>query len=147
MFNKLMSAASTAAGLPNALLSSEGEMEELPTPDDKTMRELLGDSFQGTRAGFDKVGEAFSNPGAYAMQTVQPSIDAVRGLVQDPAKYASDRLASALDGETDADEKRFQQRMANMRAFQAAGQSEFDAMNQSVQLPTGYFNSAQRGLI
>jgi hypothetical protein len=147
MFNKFMAAASTAAGLPNALLSSDGDMEKLPTPDEKTMRELLGDSFKGAREGFDKVGEAFSNPGAYAMQTVQPSIDAVRGLVQDPAKYASDRLASALDGETDAEEKRFQQRMANMRAFQAAGQSEFDAMNQSVQLPTGYFNSAQRGLI
>ena len=147
MFNKIMAAASTAAGLPNALLSDEGDMEKLPTPDENTMREMLGDRFKGTREGFDKVGEAFSNPGAYAMQTVQPSIDAVKGLVQDPAKYASDQLASALDGETDSEEKRFQQRMANMRAFQAAGQSQFDAMNQSVQLPTGYFNSAQRGLI
>jgi hypothetical protein len=147
MFSKMMATMAGKVGAPMGLLTNQDDIEKLPAPDDKTMRELLGDSFNSTREGFDKVGEAFSNPGAYAMQTVQPGIDAVRGLVQDPAKYASDRLASALDGQTDADEKLFQQRMANMRAFQAAGQSEFDAMNQSVQLPTGYFNSAQRGLI
>jgi hypothetical protein len=147
MFNKLMSAASTAAGLPNALLSSEGEMEELLTPDDKTMRELLGDSFKGTRAGFDKVGEAFSNPGAYAMQTVQPSIEAVRGLVQDPAVYAEQRIRMAMNGELDPSESEFARRNARMQAFMDKGLSDYGSAEQAVQLPTGYFNTAQRGLM
>jgi len=147
MFNKFMAAASTAAGLPNALLSSDSDMEKLPTPDDKTMRELLGDSFKGAREGFDKVGEAFSNPGAYAMQTVQPSIDAVRGLVQDPAVYAEQRIRMAMNGELDPSESEFARRNARIQAFMNKGLSDYGAAERAVQLPTGYFNTAQRGLI
>jgi hypothetical protein len=48
---------------------------------------------------------------------------------------------------TDAEEVKFKRAMARMRNFQAEGDSQFSAGRQAVQLPTGYFNSAQRGLM
>ena len=111
------------------------------------MRELLGDSFKGVREGFDKVGEAFSNPGAYAMQTVQPSIDAVRGLVQDPAAYAEKRIRMAMDGSLEEEEIARVKRDQRIESFMNQSLSDYGSAERAVQLPTGYFNDAQRGLI
>jgi hypothetical protein len=88
-----------------------------------------------------------SDPGGYAMGQIGSRLDGVRGLVQDPRKYAADRLAKAMNPITDAEEVKFKRAMARMRNFQAEGESQFAAGRQAVQLPTGYFNSAQRGLM
>jgi hypothetical protein len=147
MFSKMMATMAGKVGAPMGLLTNQDDIEKLPAPDDKTMRELLGDSFNSTREGFDKVGEAFSNPGAYAMQTVQPGIDAVRGLVQDPAAYAEQRIRMAMNGELDPSESEFAKRDARMQAFMDQSLSDYDSAERAVQLPTGYFNTAQRGLM
>jgi hypothetical protein len=147
MFSKMMATMAGKVGAPMGLLTNQDDIEKLPAPDDKTMRELLGDSFNSTREGFDKVGEAFSNPGAYAMQTVQPGIDAVRGLVQDPAAYAEQRIRMAMNGELDPSESEFAKRNARMQAFMDQSLSDYGSAERAVQLPTGYFNTAQRGLM
>jgi len=140
MFNKLMAAASTAAGIPNALLSSDSDMEKLPTPDDKTMRELLGERV-------DEIGSALSNPGEYVMNTVQPSFDSLTSLAQDPAAYAEQRMRMALDGSLEKERIANARRRQRAQAFMDQGLSDYGSAELAVQLPTGYFNDAQRGLI
>lgn len=140
MFSKMMAAASAAAGMPDGLLGDADDLEKLPTPDDKTMRELLGERV-------DEIGSALSNPGEYVMNTVQPSFDSLTSLVQDPAAYAEQRMRMALDGSLE------KERIANARsrqraqAFMNQGLSDYGSAERAVQLPTGYFNDAQRGLI
>jgi hypothetical protein len=81
------------------------------------------------------------------MNTVQPSFDSLTSLVQDPAAYAEQRMRMALDGSLE------KERIANARsrqraqAFMNQGLSDYGSAERAVQLPTGYFNDAQRGLI
>ena len=105
-----------------------------------TLGQMVGQRMEGLR-------DIASDPGGYAMNQIGGSLDGVRGLVQDPKKYAADRFAKAMNPITDAEEVKFKRAMARMRNFQAEGESQFSAGRQAVQLPTGYFNSAQRGLM
>ena len=105
-----------------------------------TLGQMVGQRMEGLR-------DIASDPGGYAMNQIGGSLDGVRGLVQDPKKYAADRFAKAMNPITDAEEVKFKRAMARMRNFQAEGESQFAAGRQAVQLPTGYFNSAQRGLM
>lgn len=140
MFSKMMAAASAAAGLPDGLLSSEDDIEKLPKPDEKTIREMLGERV-------DEIGSAISNPGEYVMNTVQPSFDSLTSLVQDPAAYAEQRIRMAMDGSADQQATADAQRKQRMQAFMDQGLSDYGAAERAVQLPTGYFNTAQRGLM
>ena len=106
----------------------------------QSIGQMVGQRMEGLR-------DIASDPGAYAMGQIGSRLDGVRGLVQDPKKYAADRLAKAMNPITDAEEVKFKRAMARMRNFQAEGESQFAAGRQAVQLPTGYFNSAQRGLM
>ena len=172
MFNKMMAAIAGSAGFPNGLIGDEepegldenglpitppmpGQVpgappaaapvvnvatntaEEIANP---TLGQMVGQRMEGLR-------DIASDPGGYAMNQIGGSLDGVRGLVQDPKKYAADRFAKALNPITDAEEVKFKRAMARMRNFQAEGESQFAAGRQAVQLPTGYFNSAQRGLM
>jgi hypothetical protein len=169
MFSAMMAGMSKLAGMPNALLSSQDELEgldenglpknpgmpgEVPpvapvvnvatnTADqaaNQSIGQMVGQRMEGLR-------DIASDPGGYAMGQIGSRLDGVRGLVQDPRKYAADRLAKAMNPITDAEEVKFKRAMARMRNFQAEGESQFAAGRQAVQLPTGYFNSAQRGLM
>ena len=172
MFSSMMAAMAGKAGFPNGLIGDEepegldenglpitppmpGQVpgappaaapvvnvatntaEEIANP---TLGQMVGQRMEGLR-------DIASDPGAYAMNQIGGSLDGVRGLVQDPKKYAADRFAKALNPITDAEEVKFKRAMARMRNFQAEGESQFAAGRQAVQLPTGYFNSAQRGLM
>tara|TARA_R110000824_G_scaffold3214_1_gene14890 strand:- start:1027 stop:1563 length:537 start_codon:yes stop_codon:yes gene_type:complete len=106
----------------------------------QSIGQMVGQRMEGLR-------DIASDPGGYAMNQIGGSLDGVRGLVQDPKKYAADRFAKAMNPITDAEEVKFKRAMARMRNFQAEGESQFAAGRQAVQLPTGYFNSAQRGLM
>lgn len=168
MFSKMMAAMAGKAGFPNGLVGDEeiegldenglpinppmpGQLppvppvvnvatntaEEIANP---SLGQMVGQRMEGLR-------DIASDPGGYAMNQIGGSLDGVRGLVQDPKKYAADRLAKAMNPITDAEEVKFKRAMARMRNFQAEGESQFAAGRQAVQLPTGYFNSAQRGLM
>lgn len=168
MFSKMMAAMAGKAGFPNGLVGDE-EVEGLdenglpinppmpgqvpPAPPvvnvatntaeeiaNPSLGQMVGQRIEGLR-------DIASDPGGYAMNQIGGSLDGVRGLVQDPRKYAADRLAKAMNPITDAEEVKFKRAMARMRNFQAEGESQFAAGRQAVQLPTGYFNSAQRGLM
>jgi len=168
MFSKMMAAMAGKAGFPNGLVGDE-EVEGLdenglpitpPMPGqvplvppvvnvatntaeqaaNPTLGQMVGQRMEGLR-------DIASDPSGYAMNQIGGSLDGVRGLVQDPKKYAADRFAKAMNPITDAEEVKFKRAMARMRNFQAEGESQFAAGRQAVQLPTGYFNSAQRGLM
>jgi hypothetical protein len=168
MFSKMMAAMAGKAGFPNGLVGDE-EVEGLdenglpitppmpgqvpPVPPvvnvatntaeeiaNPSLGQMVGQRMEGLR-------DIASDPGGYAMNQIGGSLDGVRGLVQDPKKYAADRFAKAMNPITDAEEVKFKRAMARMRNFQAEGESQFAAGRQAVQLPTGYFNSAQRGLM
>ncbi len=168
MFSKMMAAMAGKAGFPNGLVGDE-EVEGLdenglpitppmpgqvpPVPPvvnvatntaeeiaNPSLGQMVGQRMEGLR-------DIASDPSGYAMNQIGGSLDGVRGLVQDPKKYAADRFAKAMNPITDAEEVKFKRAMARMRNFQAEGESQFAAGRQAVQLPTGYFNSAQRGLM
>ena len=172
MFSKMMAAMAGKAGFPNGLVGDEevegldenglpknpgmpGQVPGAPPAAspvvnvaansaeqaaNQSIGQMVGQRMEGLR-------DIASDPGAYAMNQIGGSLDGVRGLVQDPKKYAADRFAKAMNPITDAEEVKFKRAMARMRNFQAEGESQFAAGRQAVQLPTGYFNSAQRGLM
>ena len=168
MFSKMMAAIAGSAGFPNGLIGDEepevldenglpvnpqmpGQVPPVPPvvnvatntaeqAANPTIGQMVGQRMEGLR-------DIASDPGGYAMNQIGGSLDGVRGLVQDPKKYAADRFAKAMNPITDAEEVKFKRAMARMRNFQAEGESQFAAGRQAVQLPTGYFNSAQRGLM
>lgn len=152
MFSKMMAAASAAAGLPDALLTVANKMDE----DDEQANELDPSSVVRPAEAMSigelvnqraqQAGEVFRNPGEYLMGAVQPQIDAMRDSIRDPAEYAEMRLQMALDGRLDAQEAARARRMREMQAFQQQGLSNYSSGQRATQLPTGYFNDAQRGL-
>jgi|DEB0MinimDraft_6_1074348.scaffolds.fasta_scaffold65026_2 hypothetical protein len=152
MFSKMMAAASAAAGLPDALLTVANKMDE----DDEQANELDPSSVVRPAEAMSigelvnqraqQAGEVFRNPGEYLMGAVQPQIDALRDSIRDPAEYAEMRLQMALDGRLDAQEAARARRMREMQAFQQQGLSNYSSGQRATQLPTGYFNDAQRGL-
>ena len=152
MFSKKMAAASAAAGLPDALLTVANKMDE----DDEQANELDPSSVVRPAEAMSigelvnqraqQAGEVFRNPGEYLMGAVQPQIDALRDSIRDPAEYAEMRLQMALDGRLDAQEAARARRMREMQAFQQQGLSNYSSGQRATQLPTGYFNDAQRGL-
>jgi len=93
-----------------------------------------------------QAGDVFRNPGEYLMGAVQPQIDALRDSIKDPAEYAEMRLQMAMDGRLDEQEAARARRLREMQAFQQQGLSNYSAGQRATQLPTGYFNDAQRGL-
>ena len=152
MFSKMMAAASAAAGLPDALLTVANKMDE----DDEQANELDPSSVARPAEAMSigelvnqraqQVGDVFRNPGEYLMGAVQPQIDALRDSIRDPAEYAEMRLQMALDGRLDEQEAARARRMREMQAFQQQGLSNYSSGQRATQLPTGYFNDAQRGL-
>lgn len=171
MFSKMMATMAGKVGAPVGLLTEEeelakqldpnsvvrpGEMQMVrsPTFDElkqqdpnsvvkeneiMSLRELVGQRAQ-------QAGDVFRNPGEYLMGEVQPQIDALRDSIRDPAEYAEMRLQMALDGRLDAQEAARARRNREMQAFQQQGLSDYMSGQRMTQLPTGYFNDAQRGL-
>lgn len=147
MFSKIMATMAGKVGAPMGLLTEEEELAKELDPnavvrenEAMSLRELVGQRAQ-------QAGDVFRNPGEYLMGAVQPQIDALRGSIKDPAEYAQMRLQMALDGRLDAQEIARAKRIREMQAFQQQGLRSFQEGQRATELPTGYFNDAQRGLI
>tara|TARA_B100001093_G_scaffold513761_1_gene586343 strand:+ start:294 stop:716 length:423 start_codon:yes stop_codon:yes gene_type:complete len=140
MFSKMMATMAGKVGAPMGLLTDADDQNKPIKPDEPTMRELLGNKVEN-------ITNAVSNPGEYVMNTVQPKFDSLTSLVQDPAAYAEQRIRMAMDGSLEDEEIAGAKRDQRMQAFMNQGLSDYGAAERAVQLPTGYFNTAQRGLI
>ena len=173
MFSAMMAGMSKLAGMPKALLSSQDELEGLdenglpinpPMPGqvpgappaaapvvnvatntaeeiaNPTLGQIVGQRMEGLR-------DIASDPGAYAMGRIGGAVDRVTSLAQDPVAYAEQRMRMALDGTLDEEERAAAKSRARMQQFQSQAMQDYQAGQQATQLPTGYFNSAQRGLM
>ena len=168
MFSKMMAAMAGKAGFPNGLMGDEepegldenglpinppmpgappaaapvvnvatNTAEEIANP---TLGQIVGQRMEGLR-------DIASDPGAYAMGRIGSSFDNLRSATQNPAKYAADRISKAMSGELEEEDKARARSRARMQQFQSQAMQDYQAGQQGVQLPTGYFNSAQRGLM
>ena len=172
MFSSMMAAMAGKAGFPNGLIGDEepegldenglpitppmpGQVpgappaaapvvnvatntaEEIANP---TLGQMVGQRMEGLR-------DIASDPGAYAMGRIGSSFDNLRSATQNPAKYAADRISKAMSGELEEEDRARAQSRARMQQFQSQAMQDYQAGQQAVQLPTGYFNSAQRGLM
>jgi len=172
MFSKMMAGMSKLAGMPKALLSSKDELDldenglpiNPPMPGqvpgappaaapvvnvatntaeqaaNPTLGQMVGQRMEGLR-------DIASDPGAYAMGRIGGAVDRVTSLAQDPVAYAEQRFRMALDGTLDEEERAAAKSRARMQQFQSQAMQDYQAGQQATQLPTGYFNSAQRGLM
>lgn len=173
MFSAMMAGMSKLAGMPKALLSSQDELEGLdenglpinpPMPGqvpgappaaapvvnvatntaeeiaNPTLGQIVGQRMEGLR-------DIASDPGAYAMGRIGGAVDRVTSLANDPLAYAEQRMRMALDGTLDEEERAAAKSRARMQQFQSQAMQDYQAGQQATQLPTGYFNSAQRGLM
>ena len=171
MFSKMMSTMAGRVGAPMGLLTEEeelakeldpnsvvrpGEMQMMSSPTFAESKQLDPNSVVRENEAMSlgelvnqrtqQVGDVFRNPGEYLMGAVQPQIDALRDSIKDPAEYAEMRLQMAMDGRLDEQEAARARRLREMQAFQQQGLSNYSAGQRATQLPTGYFNDAQRGL-
>lgn len=168
MFSAMMAAMAGKAGFPNGLMGDEepdgldenglpknpgmpGEVppvapvvnvatntaEQAANP---TLGQMVGQRMEGLR-------DIASDPGAYAMGRIGGAVDRVTSLAQDPVAYAEQRFRMALDGTLDEEERAAAKSRARMQQFQSQAMQDYQAGQQATQLPTGYFNSAQRGLM
>ena len=173
MFSAMMAGMSKLAGMPKALLSSKDELEGLdenglpinpPMPGqvpgappaaapvvnvatntaeqaaNPTIGQMVGQRMEGLR-------DIASDPGGYAMGRIGGAVDRVTSLAQDPLAYAEQRMRMALDGTLDEEERAAAKSRARMQQFQSQAMQDYQAGQRATQLPTGYFNSAQRGLM
>jgi hypothetical protein len=169
MFSAMMAGMSKLAGMPKALLSSQDELEgldenglpknpgmpgEVPpvapvvnvatnTADqaaNQSIGQMVGQRMEGLR-------DIASDPGGYAMGRIGGAVDRVTSLAQDPLAYAEQRMRMALDGTLDEEERAAAKSRARMQQFQSQAMQDYQAGQRATQLPTGYFNSAQRGLM
>jgi hypothetical protein len=106
----------------------------------QSIGQMVGQRMEGLR-------DIASDPGAYAMGRIGSSFDNLRSATQNPAKYAADRISKAMSGELEEEDKARARSRARMQQFQSQAMQDYQAGQQGVQLPTGYFNSAQRGLM
>ena len=169
MFSAMMAGMSKLAGMPKALLSSQDELEgldenglpknpgmpgEVPPvapvvnvatnaaeqAANQSIGQMVGQRMEGLR-------DIASDPGAYAMGRIGGAVDRVTSLTQDPLAYAEQRMRMALDGTLDEEERAAAKSRARMQQFQSQAMQDYQAGQRATQLPTGYFNSAQRGLM
>jgi hypothetical protein len=81
------------------------------------------------------------------MGAIQPGLQNLASLAQDPAKSFNDRLQQLMDADEDPERARLKSR-ARMAEMQAQGQQSYDSGRNFVQLPMGGFvGGANRGLI
>ena len=168
MFSAMMAAMAGKAGFPNGLVGDEepdgldenglpknpgmpGEVppvapvvnvatntaEQAANP---TLGQMVGQRMEGLR-------DIASDPGGYAMERIGGAVDRVTSLAQDPLAYAEQRMRMALDGTLDEEERAAAKSRARMQQFQSQAMQDYQAGQRATQLPTGYFNSAQRGLM
>ncbi len=168
MFSSMMAAMAGKAGFPNGLMGDEepdgldenglpknpGMPGEVPpvapvvnvatnTADqaaNQSIGQMVGQRMEGLR-------DIASDPGAYAMGRIGGAVDRVTSLTQDPLAYAEQRMRMALDGTLDEEERAAAKSRARMQQFQSQAMQDYQAGQRATQLPTGYFNSAQRGLM
>ena len=105
-----------------------------------TLGQMVGQRMEGLR-------DIASDPGGYAMERIGGAVDRVTSLAQDPLAYAEQRMRMALDGTLEEEERAAAKSRARMQQFQSQAMQDYQAGQQATQLPTGYFNSAQRGLM
>ena len=168
MFSAMMAAMAGKAGFPNGLMGDEepdgldenglpknpGMPGEVPPvapvvnvatntaeqAANQSIGQMVGQRMEGLR-------DIASDPGGYAMGRIGSSFDNLRSATQNPAKYAADRISKAMSGELEEEDKARARSRARMQQFQSQAMQDYQAGQQGVQLPTGYFNSAQRGLM
>lgn len=172
MFSSMMAAMAGKAGFPNGLIGDEepegldenglpitppmpGQVPGAPPPAapvvnvatntaeeiaNPTLGQMVGQRMEGLR-------DIASDPGAYAMGRIGGAVDRVTSLAQDPVAYAEQRFRMALDGTLDEEERAAAKSRARMQQFQSQAMQDYQAGQRATQLPTGYFNSAQRGLM
>ena len=105
-----------------------------------TLGQMVGQRMEGLR-------DIASDPRGYAMERIGGAVDRVTSLAQDPVAYAEQRFRMALDGTLDEEERAAAKSRARMQQFQSQAMQDYQAGQRATQLPTGYFNSAQRGLM
>ena len=168
MFSSMMAAMAGKAGFPNGLIGDEepegldenglpknpGMPGEVPPvapvvnvatntaeqAANQSIGQMVGQRMEGLR-------DIASDPGAYAMGRIGGAVDRVTSLTQDPLAYAEQRMRMALDGTLDEEERAAAKSRARMQQFQSQAMQDYQAGQRATQLPTGYFNSAQRGLM
>jgi len=172
MFSKMMAAMAGKAGFPNGLVGDEevegldenglpknpgmpGQVPGAPPAAspvvnvaansaeqaaNQSIGQMVGQRMEGLR-------DIASDPGAYAMGRIGGAVDRVTSLAQDPVAYAEQRMRMALDGTLDEEERAAAKSRARMQQFQSQAMQDYQAGQRATQLPTGYFNSAQRGLM
>lgn len=168
MFSSMMAAMAGKAGFPNGLMGDEepdgldenglpknpGMPGEVPPvapvvnvatnaaeqAANQSIGQMVGQRMEGLR-------DIASDPGAYAMGRIGGAVDRVTSLTQDPLAYAEQRMRMALDGTLDEEERAAAKSRARMQQFQSQAMQDYQAGQRATQLPTGYFNSAQRGLM
>jgi len=168
MFSSMMAAMAGKAGFPNGLIGDEepegldenglpknpGMPGEVPPvapvvnvatntaeqAANQSLGQMVGQRMEGLR-------DIASDPGAYAIGRIGGAVDRVTSLTQDPLAYAEQRMRMALDGTLDEEERAAAKSRARMQQFQSQAMQDYQAGQRATQLPTGYFNSAQRGLM
>ena len=117
--------------------------EEMMLQQDPTLASAIGNRMQGVGQGLS----ALTDPQTLLMGAIQPGLESLAALAQDPNKSFNDRLQALINA--DEDPERAQARTAaRMAQLRAQGQQNFDAGRNFVQLPMGGFvGGANRGLI
>ena len=164
MFSKMMAGMSKLAGMPKALLSSKDELEGLDEnglPINPPMPGQVPGGMPGQVPGAPPAAAPVVNVATNtAEQAANPTLGQMVGqrmeglrdirvtsLAQDPLAYAEQRMRMALDGTLEEEERAAAKSRARMQQFQSQAMQDYQAGQQATQLPTGYFNSAQRGLM
>lgn len=117
--------------------------EEMMQQQDPTLAGAIGNRLQGVGQGLS----ALTDPQALLMGAIQPGLEGLAALAQDPSKSFNDRLQALMNA--DEDPERVQaRRNARMAQMRAQGQQNFDTGRNFVQLPTGGFvGGANRGIL
>ncbi len=128
---------------PLALLEEDEAMQQ----QNPTLGNAIGEGIRGAGENIGQGFAALSDPQALLMGAIQPGLQNLASLAQDPAKSFNDRLQQLMDADEDPERARLKSR-ARMAEMQAQGQQSYDSGRNFVQLPMGGFvGGANRGLI
>lgn len=128
---------------PLALLEEDEAMQQ----QNPTLGTAIGNGIRGAGEDIGQGFAALSDPQALLMGAIQPGLQNLASLAQDPAKSFNDRLQQLMDADEDPERAR-QKSRARMAEMQSQGQQNYDAGRNFVQLPMGGFvGGANRGLI
>ena len=109
--------------------------EEMMLQQDPTLASAIGDRMQGVGQGLS----ALTDPQTLLMGAIQPGLESLAALAQDPNKSFNDRLQALINADT-----KFRARTGKNRRARGATSSTRSAKLRGrnfVQLPTGIWRS------